>query len=320
MADKREEHDGHVDVAALPVLDRIELRHLEQIIEICRAGSFSDAARRLQLSQPALSKSISRLEGQLKLRLFERSGGAAKPTPLAHLVARRGQQLLDASNALRRELEQRAGGVSGQLRIGVGPVTQFRPLPQVMGAMLTRFPNLRLETSMRDGRKIMSGVHQGRFDLAFGDSDIAEEFSDLIRVTIFEDRMMVVARPGHPATTAAAPLSASELLQYPLGSVGLTVSFRRWISGVSDAALCNATALMSDNLELIRNCLPQNYTMRAPLFMVEEALAAGELVEVPVQWDHTYRCWMLTTAENWRLPVVKAVADIARIAVNGPGV
>ena len=48
----------------------MELRHLEQILEICRAGGFSGAARKLQISQPTLSKSIARLEAQLSLKLF----------------------------------------------------------------------------------------------------------------------------------------------------------------------------------------------------------------------------------------------------------
>src|SRR5260221_461039 len=91
-------------------LDRIELKHLEHVLEICRAGSFSAAARRLRLSQPALSKSIARLESQLHMHLFERTGGAARPTQLAELIAERGRALLVSSNSLSRELEQRAGG------------------------------------------------------------------------------------------------------------------------------------------------------------------------------------------------------------------
>lgn len=310
--------DGESFESSVSALERIELRHLEQVVEICRAGSFSEAARRLRLSQPALSKSVSRLETQLKLRLFERTGGAAKATPLANLLAQRGQQLLDASNALRREVEQRTGGASGQLRIGVGPVTRLKPLPQVMKMLLQRFPNLRIETRMRNGAKIMSGVNQGRFDLAFGDSENAEDFADLIRVTVFEDPMVLVARPGHPATGRDRPLSASELLQYPLASTGLTLAFRRWISGATEAELDNASALMSDNLELLRDNLPGNFTMRAPRFIFERELAAGELVEVPVEWEYTYRCWMLTTAENWKLPVVKAAAEFARGSIGGP--
>lgn len=319
MDETRDEQGALVEPKVLSTLDRIELRHLEQIIEICRAGSVSDAARRLRLSQPALSKSISRLEAQLGMRLFERSGGAAKATALGHLVAERGKLLLEASSALHRELEQRAGGASGRLRIGFGPVPRLKPMPQLMRALVPRFPNLRLEARFGNGRKIMRGVHQGRFDVAFGDSDNAEPFSDLIRVTIFEDRTVIVARPGHPALERRQPLSASELLRFPVASVGLTQSFLQWIGAPTDAELDNATALVSDNLELMQECLPENFVMRAPRFVFERRLAAGELQEVPIAWDHTYHCWMLTTAENWRLPVVKAVAEIARSAVSESG-
>jgi DNA-binding transcriptional LysR family regulator len=295
-------------------VDRIELKHLEHVVEICRSGSFSEAARRLGLTQPALSKSVSRLEAQLGIRLFERSGGAAKATELGQLVAERGRELLATSNALRRELEQRAGGASGRLRIGVGPATRIKPLPEVIQGLLTRFPDLSIEARLDNGLKIMRGVDQGRYDVAFGYSENAEPYGDLIRIKLFDDPMVVVARPGHPATEASLPLSAAQLLQYPLASVGVTARFGKWIAGVGEAETTNATALVSDDLELMQLHLPNTYTMRGPRFAFSRALAAGELVEVPLEWDSIYHCWMLTTPENWRLPVVKAVADIARSA------
>lgn len=293
-------------------VDRIELRHLEQIVEICAAGSFSEAARRLQLTQPALSKSISRLEDQLGVSLFERSGGAARATELGQLVAERGRQLLASSNALSRELQQRAGGGSGRLRIGVGPATRFRPLPEVMKGLLARFPDLQIEARHDNGLKIMRGVDQGRYDVAFGFSENAEPYGDLIRVKLFEDRLVIVARPGHPAAQSNHPLSPAELLQFPMASVGVTAAFGTWVGHVGEAEAANATALVCDDFGLMQDCLPPNFTMRGTRFVFEQALAAGELVEVPVQWESVYHCWMLTTSENWRLPVVKMVAELAR--------
>lgn len=293
-------------------VERIELKHLEHVLEICRAGSFSAAARRLRLSQPALSKSISRLEAQLGMHLFERTGGAARPTELAELIAERGRALLVSSNALSRELEQRAGGVSGRLRIGVGPTTRLKPLPQVVRGVLTRFPDVKLETSLDNGLAIMRGVDQGRYDVAFGYSENAEAYGDLIRVKVFEDQAVVVVRPEHPAAHVTAPLTASELLQYPMASVGITASFGAWIGELSDQEAQNAEAYVSNDVEMLKANFPPNYTMRGARFVFERDLAAGELVEVPLQWQSIYHCWMVTTAENWRRPIVKAVADIAR--------
>jgi len=91
----------------------MELRHLEQILEICRAGGFSGAARRLEISQPTLSKSIARLETQLSVKLFERNGGAARPTAYGAFVAQRAEALLQGVAALSRDLEQLGPRVYG---------------------------------------------------------------------------------------------------------------------------------------------------------------------------------------------------------------
>jgi len=309
---------GRQDFANSSGLERIELKHLEHVLEICRAGSFSAAARRLRLSQPALSKSISRLEAQLGLHLFERTGGAAKPTELAELIAERGRALLVSSNALSRELEQRASGVTGRLRIGVGPTTRLKPLPQVVRGVLARFPDIKLETSLDNGLAIMRGVDQGRYDLAFGYSENAEAFGDLIRVKIFDDQPIVVVRPGHPLAGANHPLSSSELLQYPMASVGITSSFSAWIGELSEIEAQNVDAYVSNDVDMLKACFPASHTLRGARFVFADELASGALVEVPLQWESTYHCWMVTTPENWRLPVVKAVADMARDTTGLP--
>ena len=294
------------------ILDRIELKQLEHVVEICRAGSFSGAARRLRLSQPALSKSISRLEAQLGVLLFKRAGGAARPTEFGELIADRGRALLDSSTALSRELEQRAGHVTGRLRIGLGPTTRLRPMPQVIRGLAAQYPELKLDVRVEDAPSVMRGVDQGRYDLAFGYSDYAEPYGELIRVKIFEDPIIFVTRPGHPLTQIGAPLTAEEISRYPMASVGLPSSLGDWLGDYANTREANLRALVCNDMELMTASLPDNYTLRGPHFLFERAFADGELVETPTEWKATYHCWMLTTPENWRLPVIKAVADIAR--------
>ena len=65
----------------------MDLRHLEQIVAICRAGSFSGAAKALGIAQPTLSKSIGRLEAKLGIQLFERTNANARPTVYGQFVA-----------------------------------------------------------------------------------------------------------------------------------------------------------------------------------------------------------------------------------------
>jgi DNA-binding transcriptional LysR family regulator len=177
----------------------MELRHLEQILEICRAGGFSGAARKLQISQPTLSKSIARLESQLSLKLFERTNGAARPTAYGAFVAQRAEALLQGVASLTRDLEQLARGEEGRIRIAVGPATRVKPLPQLMRLVAVRFPKLQVETVQETGTGVLKALSEGRVDIAFGYSEHAARYGELIRKKLFEDTIVLAARRGHPA-------------------------------------------------------------------------------------------------------------------------
>src|SRR5688572_9095434 len=192
----------------------MELRHLEQILEICRAGGFSGAARKLSISQPTLSKSIARLEAQLSLKLFERANGAARPTAYGAFVAQRAEALLSGVAALSRDLEQLARGEEGRIRIAVGPASRLKPLPELLRRIAVRFPKLHVETVQETGPGVMTALQDSRVDIAFGYSEHAARYGDLIRKKLFEDQVIFAARSGHPAL-ALKNAGPREVLRHP---------------------------------------------------------------------------------------------------------
>ena len=295
----------------------MNLRHLETIVEIRRCGSFSAAARRLEVSQPALSRSIARLEADLGAAIVERLGGAARLTALGKHLADRGETLLAAMAALRREVEVWSQGETGRLRIGVGPVTRLKPLPQVIEQLAATFPRLAIETRQVSGAALVRAVQQGRYDLAFSFHGNAAEFGDLIRIKIFEDRQAVVARVGHPILTLAAP-TLDAMLGYPMAGFGTNSGLGDILPGLGAAARSNLDAFVSDDAELIRTRpLHSDMLSRAPRFVFAEMLDRGLLVEVPMPSDTQYECWMLTTPGQWQSPLIQAVARIAKDASAG---
>jgi DNA-binding transcriptional LysR family regulator len=301
-------------------LHDLDLKQLEAVAEICRAGSFSAAARELRISQPSLSKSIARLERQLGLRLFDRSGVAVQPTVYGRLLAERGRGLLGSAAALRQELYRLANGIGARLRLAVGPATRLKPLPDLVRELLVRFPDLQLETLHEGGLEIMRGVDEGRHDIVFGYFENAAPYGDLIRVKIFEDHQVCVARPEHPAFASEPPLGPRELLRHPIASVGVTREFQRWVGRMSAEERRLAYAFVSDDFSLIRQAVKTSgFIARGPHFVFAEDLASGAVVELPTTWTAAYECWMLTTQTLWQSPVVKAVADIAK-RVSEPGV
>lgn len=294
----------------------MELRHLEQILEICRAGGFSGAARKLQISQPTLSKSIARLEEQLSLKLFERSNGAARPTAYGAFVAQRAEALLQGVAALSRDLEQLARGEEGRIRIAVGPASRLKPLPELLRRIAVRFPKLHVETIQEKGPDVIEALQSGRVDIAFGYSEHAARYGELIRKKMFEDAILLVARPGHPALELreAGP---RELLKYPFALPSVLQGVEQWVGEISREEAENLKAFISDDYALvIQRALDTDSIALGASFLFAEQLADGRLQRISSTLDMTYACWMLTTAERWRSPLIKAMAELSKAAVG----
>lgn len=294
----------------------MELRHLEQILEICRAGGFSGAARKLQISQPTLSKSIARLEAQLSLKLFDRNGGAARPTAYGAFVAQRAETLLQGVAALSRDLEQLARGEEGRVRIAVGPGSRLKPLPELLRRVAIRFPKLHVETLQETGPGVMKALHDGRVDMAFGYSEHAARYGELIRKKLFEDAIVLAARPGHPAL-ALRDAGPRELLAYPFALPNVLPGIERWAGEMTREEADNLRAFVSDDYALIiQRALDTDTLAMGASFLFEEQLRDGRLQMVSTTLDVPYACWMLTTAERWRSPLIKAMAELSKAAVT----
>lgn len=290
----------------------MELKHLEQIVAICNAGSLSKAARSLRMSQPSLSKSIARLEAQLGIKLFSRTDGGATPTIYGRHIADRSAGLLSSAAALALEVQQMARGEAGRLRIGSGPATRMRLLPAIIEGVNGKFPHLQIEAKFIDLAATIRALRAGDLDVVFCTAEYAHAHEDFIRVKVFEDRNIAAARVGHPAMTGVR-LSSSQLLKFPMAASGVIPSFGAWVSGCSQAELANVTAFISDDYGLIKTrALTADYVARGPQFVFEPELGKHHLVELSTTWQSRYECWMLTTRALWQSPVVRSTADLAK--------
>ncbi len=294
----------------------MELKQLEHLVAVCSAGSFSGAAKRLGISQPTLSKSIARLEKHLGLKLFDRGGGSARPTVYGHVAAEHAAMLLAGVARMSEQLEELARGETGSLRIGVGPATRVKLLPEVVRQVGKTFPDLQLEARYDDVQTLMRSLRMGSLDLVFCYFEAPDEQSDFIRVKICDDLRIAVVRPRHPALRQA-PLTPEMLLNHPLASVGAVPSFRKWLGAMSAKAARNMNAFVSDDYALVKSrALESDFVALGPRFVFEQELRDGTLVELKLRVEIGYECWMLTTEANWRSPVVKKVADFARAAMR----
>ena len=294
----------------------MDLKQLEHLVAVCSAGSFSGGARRLRMSQPTLSKSIARLEKDLGVKLFDRDGGSARPNAFGRVAAEHATSLLAGAARLGAELKQMARGELGTLRIGVGPATRVKLLPEVVRQVGLTYPQLQLEARHDSLPALMRALRLGSLDLVFCYFEAPDETSDFIRVKIHDDRRIAVVRPKHPALKSA-PLTPEMLLAYPIASVGAVPSFRKWLGVLGPAAARNLKAFVSVDYALVKaRPLDSDFVACGPRFVFERELRDGSLVELPLRAETKYECWMLTTEAKWRLSVVKKIADFARAAMR----
>src|SRR5512135_1186590 len=115
----------------------IETRHLQHFAAVAEAGSFRKAARKLCLSQPALTKSIQRLEELLGEKLFDR-GRTVEMTPFGQLMQQQSGRVLAGLGDLAREAELFRGLEKGELRVGVGPFMAHSIVGPAVGRLLAK--------------------------------------------------------------------------------------------------------------------------------------------------------------------------------------
>jgi DNA-binding transcriptional LysR family regulator len=99
----------------------INLRHIEVFYAIMRGGSITEAARILNVTQPAVSVSLKHLETRLKMKLFDRSGGRLQPTPEAKALLPDVAEIFGRLGAVERFSQDLAGGARGVLSIAATP-------------------------------------------------------------------------------------------------------------------------------------------------------------------------------------------------------
>ena len=138
---------------------------LEAFAQTVASGSFSAAARRLGKSQSTVSEAISRLEIDLGLELFDRSSKHPVLTEAGRAMLGRIEDVLAASDKLRRAAGRLAEGVEPRLTLVLSDANQFADFETRMAELDERFPELELECVFAEHGDAISLIQSGRASL-----------------------------------------------------------------------------------------------------------------------------------------------------------
>lgn len=174
----------------------MNLDYLRSFLEITKRGSFSEAAKALGLSQPAVTFQIQRLERELAVRLLERREGRVGLTPAGEAFARFAQQVMAAQEALHRHLDAITEEVSGRLNLAASTVPGEVLLPRILGDFVRRYPAVETSVTISDTEAVADQVVQGACDAGFVGA--AVERRQLQRLKVMEDEIALIVPPSHP--------------------------------------------------------------------------------------------------------------------------
>lgn len=177
------------------------LRQLEYLTALDRERHFGRASQACHVSQPALSASLRRLEGELGVELVRRGRRFEGFTPEGERVLAWARRTLADAKALSQEVERLRGGLEGALRLGAIP-TSLAATVSITTRLRSRHPRLRVEVRSMSSREIAAGLRAGIIDagLTYLDNEPLEE----VRVLPLwrEHYLLVSADDGDRAETA----------------------------------------------------------------------------------------------------------------------
>ncbi|UPQ81260.1 LysR family transcriptional regulator [Pseudomonas knackmussii] len=191
----------------------MDLASLNAFIAIAEMGSFSLAADRLHLTQPAVSKRLATLETQLNVRLFDRLGREIGLTEAGRALLPRAYQILNVLDDTRRALTNLNGNVSGRLSLATSHHIGLHRLPPLLRTFTRRYPDVNLDIRFLDSEIAYEDVLHGRAELAV--ITLAPQTAAPVRaVKVWDDPLDFVVAPEHPLAQKSE-ISLADIAGYP---------------------------------------------------------------------------------------------------------
>ncbi len=204
----------------------MELRDLEYFVVVAEQGNLGRAAEALGLSQPALSKSIARLEDAMEVKLFLRSAKGMDLTAEGSLLMSRARDLRQYLRNVAREVADVSRGHAGHIKIGVGPSVNDDSLLAAVSQLLTAEHGITMKMIVSDMDEIMPALQNGQLDVVFN-LMVFKPPAGLAYIPLRDDECVAFCSADHRlASRTHVPLSELSKERWTLGEPGLPTQQR----------------------------------------------------------------------------------------------
>jgi DNA-binding transcriptional LysR family regulator len=188
---------------------------LRPFLAVARIGNLSAAARELSVSQPALTKSVRKLEQQVGVPLFDRRARGMSLTPSGIALLAHARLVEAQCRVADGELDALARGQAGRIHVGAGPYWGNTVVPRAIARLHERMPQLDVGLDVGVNAVIQPRLFAGELDLIVGGlPDAGTLPAGIEQVDFYTIRTRVVAGRHHPLQRRSR-VSVADLARYP---------------------------------------------------------------------------------------------------------
>src|SRR5438445_11135897 len=199
------------------IQDPVEIRHLRYFLAVAGAGSFSRAANRLGISQPAISQQMRDLETGLRVSLFQRRGKRILLTSAGLIFQEHARAILRQLENFLEELNREPGQLRGTLQLGVVPVLNVALVPHLLGLFAADHPGISLTVEEISSTDIETALEEGRMDIGLG--FVTRHSPNLRYERLCTEEFALIVSEAHPWSNRRlirlSELHQQRLLQLP---------------------------------------------------------------------------------------------------------
>lgn len=297
----------------------INLRRLRAFVTVAQLRSVTAAARELNMTPPAVTKSLRELESALSIELFRRTSTGMLLTPAGETFRLHAERALSEIERGRNEVALLMGGVGGRVAVGATAEAAIVVLPLALGRLIERRRQIEVTLSGGTFEMLAREVRSGSLDFLLGVAPDEGVGGNLVAEPLYSDELQIVARPGHPLATHEN-LTLAECLRF------------RWIQSASGGPLPHlmlrsfkeagleppANSIVVEPLSSMRGLLQHTDLLAAVTRVrLREELELGQLVSLPVSLPNTQHVVSIVRREetyltNWAKELISLLRSVAR--------
>lgn len=181
----------------------LDIGQVRSFVTVASELNFSRAARRLNMTQPPLSRQIKLLERELDVALFERTSRRVTLTAAGHAFLVEAQKLLVQGDAAKTAARRAARGSAGSIRIAFIGAATYDFLPRFIDATRALAPQIELELVQMETAEQLQAINRGDIDL--GISRPIPSTHQLRNLCVVRELMMLAIPRAHPLATKRRP-------------------------------------------------------------------------------------------------------------------